>query len=118
MNPPSASGSIGPQEGPETAVEPDDQVPVAKVVDKKQTLPPPEWSAPRSVSSIALDWLSERAPVPRRRGTRANLASLRALFLSAGEEGDAERERQAAASLARALAAQGVELDAATKLAR
>src|SRR5689334_15428788 len=27
------------------------------------TLPPPEWSAPRSVSGLALEWLTRHAPI-------------------------------------------------------
>jgi len=49
-------------------------------------------------------------------GPRAELASLGARLVAAS--GDAERERSAAASLARALAARGTELESATRLAR
>ena len=84
----------------------------------RRTLPPPEWSAPRSVSGLALDWLKQHAPVARRKGSRAELASLRARLKRAAASGDSEGERLAASLLARGLAARGAELDLATKLGR
>ncbi len=84
---------------------------------RRRTLPPPQWSAPRSVSGIALEWLSRHAPVARRRGARAEIASLRAK-LETAQTGEAEGERLATAALARTLAARGTELDTATKLGR
>src|SRR5262249_50943325 len=88
------------------------------VVPRRQTLPAPDWSAPRSVSALALEWLSKHAPAARRQGARAELASLRAKLRAATAAHDAEAERSAAAGLARALAARGAELDTATRLAR
>lgn len=83
-----------------------------------RTLPPPEWSPPRSVAGLALDWLLEQAPVARKKGPRAAIASLRAKYLSAQRGRDPDAERGYAAALARALSARGMELDVATKLAR
>jgi lipopolysaccharide biosynthesis regulator YciM len=88
------------------------------VPPRRQTLPAPDWSAPRSVSALALEWLSRHAPVARRPGARAELASLRAKLKSAARAHDVETERVCAAALARALASRGAELDAATRLAR
>lgn len=91
---------------------------VAVVPASRGTLPPPEWSAPRSVSGLALEWLTRHAPISRRRGSRAELAWLRGRLVSASRTGDQDAERSAGAALARALAARGSELDWATKLAR
>ena len=91
---------------------------VETVPPRRQTLPAPDWSAPRSVSALALEWLSRHAPAARRPGARAELASLRAKLRSATQAHDVEAERICAASLARALAARGAELDTATRLAR
>lgn len=92
--------------------------PIDSVPVPRMTLPPPEWAAPRSVSGLSLEWLSRHAPVARRRGSRAELASLRARLRAAAVAGDTDGERVAAAALARGLAAHGAELDTATKLAR
>jgi tetratricopeptide (TPR) repeat protein len=92
--------------------------PVEGMPLRRRTLPPPEWSAPRSVSGLALEWLARHAPVARRRGSRAELASLRARLSRATASGDSEGERLAASLLSRGLAARGAELDSATKLAR
>jgi cellulose synthase operon protein C len=91
---------------------------VGEVPIRRGTLPPPEWSAPRSVSGLALEWLTRHAPISRRKGSRAELASLRAKLQRATAAGDQDGQRSAATALARALAARGSELDAATKLAR
>ncbi|HEX4477008.1 MAG TPA: hypothetical protein VH142_18085 [Polyangiaceae bacterium] len=62
--------------------------------------------------------MTRHAPIARRRGTRAEIASLRARLGAATRASDADAERSAATALARALAGRGVELDLATKLAR
>ena len=85
---------------------------------RRRTLPPPEWSAPRSVSGLALEWLARHSPVGRRKGSRAEIASLRARLAVAAAAGESELERVTATALARGLAARGAELDTATKLAR
>jgi len=88
---------------------------------KKRTLPPPEWSGregPRSAASLALERYELDRPVPHRVGPRAELSALSARLLSASSAGDGERERAAASSLARALAARGTELELATRYAR
>jgi hypothetical protein len=92
--------------------------PIDSVPAPRVTLPPPEWAAPRSVSGLSLEWLSRHSPVARRRGSRAELATLRARLRVASGASDTEGERVAAAALARGLAAYGAELDTATKLAR
>jgi hypothetical protein len=91
---------------------------VEEVMPQKRTLPPPEWSAPRSVSGITLEWLTRHAPVARRRGARAELAALRGKLRTATRHADTDAERTSAMALARALAERGTELDLATKLAR
>ncbi|MEP7051257.1 MAG: hypothetical protein ABJB12_12935 [Pseudomonadota bacterium] len=88
---------------------------------KRRTLPPPEWmgsEGPRSAASIALERYELDMPVPHRMGPRAELASLGARLAAASAAGDGERERVAATSLARALAARGTELELATRYAR
>ena len=84
------------------------------------TLPPPEWNrtGPESVASLALHRREADPPVARRRGARAEQAYLRARLRSSSAQSDGDAERQAAADLARALAARGTELDTATRLAR
>lgn len=84
----------------------------------RRTLPPPEWSPPRSASGVALDWLIEYAAIPRKKGPRAELGWLRARLKAARLAKDADAERLLGAELARALVARGTELDVATKLAR
>jgi len=56
---------------------------VESVRPRRRTLPAPDWSAPRSVSALALEWLSRHAPIARRPGARAELASLRAKLRAA-----------------------------------
>ena len=88
---------------------------------KHRTLPPPEWlgrEGPRSAASIALRRYELDVPVPHRTGPRAELASLGARLTAASSAGDGERERVAASSLSRALAARGTELELATRYAR
>ena len=88
---------------------------------KRRTLPPPEWlgrDGPRSAASIALQRYELDMPVPHRVGPRAELATLSARLTAASAAGDSERERVAASSLARALAARGTELELATRYAR
>ncbi len=88
-------------------------------VPKRRTLPPPEWQGgPRSASSLALQRYELDMPVPHRVGPRAELSSLSARLLAASSSGDGERERVAAASLSRALAARGTELELATRYGR
>jgi hypothetical protein len=91
---------------------------VESVRPRRRTLPAPDWSAPRSVSALALEWLSRHAPIARRPGARAELASLRAKLRAATRARDMDGERANAAALARALASRGAELDTATRLAR
>ena len=83
-------------------------------------MPPPEWNrtGPESVASLALHRREADPPVARRRGARAEQAYLRARLRSSSAQSDGDAERQAAADLARALAARGTELDTATRLAR
>lgn len=95
-----------------------DDPPVETVAERKQTLPPPEWSAPRSVSGLALEWLSQSKPVERRRGSKAEMATLRAGLAAARRSGDLDEEARITTELARRLAASGGELDLATKLGR
>ncbi|MEO7034474.1 MAG: hypothetical protein ABI548_11270 [Polyangiaceae bacterium] len=88
---------------------------------KRRTLPPPEWmgrEGPRSAASLALERYALDMPVPHRMGARAELASLGARLAAASAAGDGERERVAASSLSRALAARGTELELATRYAR
>jgi hypothetical protein len=88
---------------------------------KQRTLPPPEWmgrEGPRSAASLALQRYELDAAVPHRMGARAELASLGTRLAAASAAGDGERERVAAASLSRALAARGTELELATRYAR
>jgi cellulose synthase operon protein C len=90
-------------------------------VPKRRTLPPPEWmgrDGPRSAASLALERYELDMPVPHRVGPRAELASISARLLAASASGDGERERVAASSLSRALAARGTELELATRYAR
>lgn len=82
------------------------------------TLRPPEWEGPRSVSVLALERLSEERPISRRSGIRAEAAYLRGRLAECRALHDAEGERVAAVELARLLSRQGTELDAATHLAR
>jgi cellulose synthase operon protein C len=88
---------------------------------KRRTLPPPEWvvrEGPRSAASLALQRYELDAPVAHRTGPRAELAALTARVTAASTAGDGERERVAASSLSRALAARGTELELATRYAR
>lgn len=118
MNPPTSSRPESPPKASEveSSAAPTDSI--EQLGLHKRTLPPPEWDAPKSVSNLALEWLQRDAPTPRRRGPRAEVAALRADLRAAQAAHDDEHERRAAAAVARALAARGVELDAATKLAR
>jgi len=88
---------------------------------KHWTPPPPEMlgrDAPLSAASLALQRYELDLPVPHRVGPRAELATLSARLTAASTAGDGERERGAASSLARALAARGTELELATRYAR
>ncbi|MEI9936409.1 MAG: hypothetical protein WDO69_04210 [Pseudomonadota bacterium] len=88
---------------------------------KHRTLPPPEWmgrEGPHSAASLALQRYELDMPVPHRVGPRAELATLSARLSAASAAGDGERERVAASSLSRALAARGTELELATRYAR
>jgi tetratricopeptide (TPR) repeat protein len=82
------------------------------------SLPPVEVEGPRSASSLALERFQLESAAPRRSGPRAELASLAAKLSAANRSGNEHDERASAASLARALAARGTELDAATRFAR
>ena len=88
---------------------------------KLRTPPPPEWlgrEGPHSAASLALQRYELDMPVPHRVGPRAELATLSARLTAASAVGDGERERVAASSLSRALAARGTELELATRYAR
>ncbi len=88
---------------------------------KTRTLPPPEWlgrEGPRSAASLALERYELDRPVPHRVGPRAELSSLVARLAAASLARDSEGEWVAAASLSRALAAHGTELELATRYAR
>ena len=88
---------------------------------RNRTPPSPEWSgreAPHSAASLALQRYELDKPVPHRVGPRAELATLSARLAAASAAGDGERERVAASSLSRALAARGTELELATRYAR
>ena len=97
--------------------------PAALTTERPQnrTLPPPDWvgsEGPRSAASLALQRYELDIPVPHRPGPRAELAALSARLTAASAAGDGERERVAASSLSRALAARGTELELATRYAR
>lgn len=81
---------------------------------------PPRWGASGalSVSQIALEQQRPNAPVARRKGPHAELATFEAQLRRATAKGDVAAERQASSALSRALAARGAELDTVTKLAR
>jgi tetratricopeptide (TPR) repeat protein len=84
-----------------------------------RTLPPPEpGDGPRSAASLALERYELDTAIARRSGPRAELASLSGKLGAASRAGSEHEERTAAAALARALAARGTELDAATRFAR
>jgi tetratricopeptide (TPR) repeat protein len=109
-----ASGVIPPSEGSGSQ----DHVSVDQAVGL--TLPPP---APERAPGDEVQWLApigagETTPVPRRSGPRAHRAALEARLARATRALDSEAERRAAVALARWLAARGVELDRAARLAR
>jgi len=82
---------------------------------------PSDWTGrdgPHSAASLALQRYELDMPVPHRVGPRAELATLSARLIAASNAGDSERERVAASSLSRALAARGTELELATRHAR
>src|SRR5262245_28341129 len=115
---PPPEGPLTPDDRPRSSLEDgargNAREPVQQLPPRQGTLPPPEWAAPRSVSGLALDWLAENAPVSRRWGARAELATLEA-GLEAARAESADAERELSARLARALVAKGMELDRATK---
>src|SRR6478752_826688 len=84
------------------------------------TLPPLERvsDAPRSAASVTLERFKLDAAIERRSGPRAELATLSAKLSAASRAGSEHDERTSASALARALAARGTELDAATRFAR
>jgi hypothetical protein len=87
---------------------------------ERRTLPPSEWDRelPRSAASVALERFELDAPVARRSGPRAELASALSRLNAASRSANEHEERIAAAALARGLSARGTELDAATRYAR
>ncbi len=85
---------------------------------RRTTQRPPDWRAPSSVSSIALERLGASQPIARRTGRRAEAASLRAQLAQARKRGDTDTERLLAAKLARLLVGRGSSFEEATKLAR
>src|SRR5689334_5464369 len=84
----------------------------------RRTLAPTEVEGPRSASSLALARYDLDTAISRKPGPRAELASLSAKLGAANRAGSDVEERASAAALARALAARGTELDAATRFAR
>ncbi|RYZ06242.1 MAG: hypothetical protein EOO73_16370 [Myxococcales bacterium] len=84
----------------------------------RRTLAPAESEGPRSASSLALARYELDTAISRRPGPRAELAALAAKLGAANRAGSDHEERASAAALARALAARGTELDAATRFAR
>lgn len=85
---------------------------------RQSTLPPPEWTAPASVSSLALERWVRGHSTSRFPGPKAELGELRAKLRVSVEKGDHEAEHLLSKQLARALIAQGAELDRAIALAR
>jgi hypothetical protein len=85
---------------------------------RQSTLPPPEWTAPASVSSLALERWVRGHSTSRFPGPKAELAELRAKLRVSVEKGDHETEHTLSKQLARALIGQGAELDRAVALAR
>lgn len=83
-----------------------------------RTQVPPDWRAPSSVSAMALGRAGRHRAVARPGGGRAEAATLRAQLTQAKARDDFDAERVLSAQLARLLVARGVELHAATKLAR
>src|SRR5450755_1735014 len=109
------------ESAPGASLDPPSEVTHVTAEPKRRTLPPPEWmgrDGPRSAASLALQRYELDMPVPHRMGPRAELASLGARLAAASANGDGERERVAASSLSRALAARGTELELATRYAR
>src|SRR5687767_6883873 len=99
----------------------DAEVPRESGQSRKDTLPPPEWvdrDGPLSAASLTLELDISEPPVPRRQGARAEIGSLRARLDTQSGGVDAETERTSSATLARALASRGEELDTATRIAR
>jgi cellulose synthase operon protein C len=79
-----------------------------------------DWTSelPSGLDADALERSEPALSVARRPGQRAELATLRGRLTAASRAGNEREERVAAAALARALAARGTELDAATRFAR
>ncbi|MDF3065325.1 MAG: hypothetical protein K0R38_926 [Polyangiaceae bacterium] len=84
----------------------------------RRTFAPTESEGPRSAASLALARYALDTGISRKSGPRAELASLTAKLGAANRAGSDHEERASAAALARALAARGTELDAATRFAR
>ncbi|XXY44123.1 hypothetical protein WME91_29360 [Sorangium sp. So ce269] len=87
----------------------------------RRTLQTPELmepAGPASAGQLLIGASRPVAPVSRHRGPRAEEAYWRARVDERRAAGDAQGEREAALSLARILAARGVDLDRATALAR
>jgi hypothetical protein len=80
---------------------------------KQGTLPPPEWKAGASVARATVT----PQPLPRRVGTRAEEAWLRARVDPARQGGDPQALRAACLSLARWLASRDRDVDEAVRLA-
>lgn len=108
-NPPGSARSV---------VAKDSRAPGNRVGPRKSTLPPPEWTAPASISSLALERWVKGHLTSRYSGPRAELAELRARLRVAVQKAQHKEEAELSKQLARALALQGAELNQAVALAR
>jgi tetratricopeptide (TPR) repeat protein len=86
----------------------------ARLDGRRKTLPPPEWTSPRAGSTRPPTMSAE--PLPRRAGTRAEEAWLRARVEEARAASDRTRLRDACTTLARWLASRERDLDEAVEL--
>lgn len=86
----------------------------ARTESRRTTLPPPEWTSSRAGAGRPSTMSAE--PLPRRFGTRAEEAWLRARAEEARASGDAGPLREACTTLARWLASRERDLDEAVEL--